>query len=75
MSLADLIPQVVLSACILHNFIFIQDENEINENVERDENNLEVQENARDNVNEEDDDINDRLNSGELKRNYIASIL
>lgn len=69
MSLADKIPGVILSACILHNFILKQDDDDIIE--------FELDDNANNNyqiVENENNQPNDG-NSGAYKREFIANVL
>lgn len=65
MSRVDLIPSVIMAACVLHNIIIEDGEDFIADNVQ-DEQNVPVEDM------EEQDDIN---LVAEQKRNYIASLL
>lgn len=71
MSLQDKIPEVILAACILHNYILKNFNDYEYEDIENDNNQTENQEDG----NEEDDDNCQGNDNGEIKRRYIASIL
>ncbi|KAJ8975166.1 hypothetical protein NQ317_011995 [Molorchus minor] len=68
MSLSEEIPNVILAACILHNFVLNREMVDSDDEDEEEFNNVNIEANDRDNDFEDAD-------NGTIKRNYIATLL